>query len=509
MSRRADRRCHRPWCALIVAGLLALLLTPGAAQAAGAHMTIHPTLTYGDTVGIVVMVGARSHETCGARVSEGGREEEAPTVETGAKGGAKWSWLVPGNVDAGKWRFAVTCARGGHLEHRSRVFPAGAGFGRSSKGLWIERSMYGEAFRLAGSAGGNGGGGTLYPIGQCTWWVARRRPDLPYFPARSGDAMNWSESAAGAGFPTGGTPVPGAVAVFAPGQYGAGLYGHVAYVTKVNGEEMTISEDNFATEKHSDERTIKWTGLRFIYKKGESLNGEDEAKKGPQIHETEKLPIVSAPELPPPPVKPNVELRGLIENAPVAGDVTLGAVSNAAGVRFSAYYFTELASPESAESVLIGEDRTPADGFTVSWDTTSIPNQGGPEGSTVIVTATALEADGEPEEASSSVRVNVANSRTEGGTTYWPYYVVGLRENHEHELHLRSGPGYSEFAETGERFDGEEVDVVCQEIGEPYVSPRDEETEVWDRLTDGSWAIDYYIDTPNRGRFSPPLKRCG
>jgi hypothetical protein len=459
-------------------------------------MTIHSRVTYGDTVGIVVKVGARRHETCGARVRKGGREEEAPSVDTGTEGGAKWSWLVPGNIGAGEWRFEVTCGRGGHRERRSRAFTAGAGFGRASRGLWIERSMFGEAFRLPGKPGGNGGGGALYPIGQCTWWVARRRPDLPYFPGRSGDAMNWAESAEGAGFPTGASPVTGAVAVFAPGQYGAGRYGHVAYVVSVSGKEMTISEDNFAGQRRPDRRTIRWAGLRFIYRKGQAT--------GPPLSGGETPALSDLPQ-----VKPMVELRGLTEDTPVAGEVPLSAVSNAPGVRFSVRYFTDLASPESAQTVTIGEDRNSVDGFVTTWDTVAVPNQGGPGGSTVVVTATALGPAGEPVEASSSVRVSVANSRIENGVTYWPYYVVGLREEGERELHLRSGPGYSEYAETGKRYDGEEVDVVCQEVGEPYVSPRSrEETEIWDRLVDGSWVIDYYVDTPNRGRFSAPLSRC-
>lgn len=483
-----QRPFARRACLLTV--LLALLALPSGARAGGAHLTIHPRVNYGDTVGIVVEVGAGRHERCGARVRKGGREEEAPSVSTGAEGGAKWSWLVPANIGAGEWHFKVTCGRSGHHETRSRAFTAGAGFGHKSRSLWVERSMHVEAFRRPGKAGGNGGGGALYPIGQCTWWVARRRPDLPYFPGRSGDAMHWAESAEAAGFPTGAIPVPGAVAVFAPDQYGAGLYGHVAYVLSVNGKEMTISEDNFEGHHRPDKRTIEWAGLRFIYRKDQAT--------GPPLNGGVL-----------PQVKPTVELRGLTEDTPVSGQIPLSVVSNAAGVRFSVRYFTDLANPESAQTVTMGEDRTSADGFTMTWDTTAVPNQGGPGGSTVVVTATALGSGGEALEATSSVRVNVANSRTENGVTYWPYYVVGLREEGEPELHLRSGPGYSEYAETGKRYDGEEVDVVCQEVGEPYVSPRThEETKIWDRLVDGSWVIDYYVDTPNRGRFSAPLSRC-
>jgi hypothetical protein len=490
------------WASVAIA-LLIVLALPAAAHGAGGRIKIRSRVTYADSVGVVVEVGALPHEECGARIRQGAREAEAPTVETGTAGGAKWSWFVPGNVGEGSWTFEAACGRGKDLERRRRTFVVGPGSGRHSKGLWIERSMHAEAFRLPASPDGNGGGGALYPVGQCTWWVARKRPDLPYFPGRSGDAMNWAESAVDDGFPTGATPVVGAVAVFAPGQYEAGRYGHVAYVTAVSGNEMTISEDNFSGSLKPSPRTIPFEGLRFIYRKGESTTTTE-----PPVHGTETPPIPTR-ELPP--AKPTVELRGLIEDTPVAAQVPLSAASNAAGVRFSVYYFTELASPESARTLTIGEDRTPADGFTTSWDTTTVPNQGGPGGHTVMVTATALGADGEPDGVSSSVRVEVANSHTEGGVTYWPYYVVGTCEDGECKegLHLRSGPGYSEYPTTGHRYDGEEVDVVCQEVGEPFTSPRSgEETEVWDQLTSGDWVIDCYVDTPNKGRFSAPLPRC-
>ena len=500
MSSPANR-CHRTWgwqATVLVAATFAFLALPVAAEAAGGRVTIRPRISYGDTVGIVVEVGALRNEECGARIGKDGREEEAPPVETGHKGGAKWSWLVPGNVSAGTWRFEVTCGRNGNRERRSREFTAGAGDGPRSRGLWIERSMHGDAFRLPASPIGNGGGGALYPIGQCTWWVARRRPDLPYFPHRSGDAMNWAKSAAAAGFSTGAIPVRGAVAVFAPGQYGAGRYGHVAYVTEVSGLEMTISEDNFA--RRPSKRTIRWEGLQFIYRQGGPVR-----TAGPQP--ASGTAPTSIPETLP--VKPLIELRGLIKDTPVSGSVPLSAVSNAAGVRFSVRYFTELAIHESAQTVTIGEDRTPGDGFTTTWDTTTVPNQGGPGGSTVVVAATALGPGGEPAGAISETRVSVANSRTENGVTYWPYYVVGTCEDGECGLNVRSGHSYSEYPTIEKRYDGEELAVVCQSIGEIFVSPKSgEETEVWDKLTNGDWVIDYYVDTPNKGRFSKPLPRC-
>jgi hypothetical protein len=33
-------------------------------------------------------------------------------------------------------------------------------------------------------------------------------------------------------------------------------------------------------------------------------------------------------------------------------------------------------------------------------------------------------------------------------------------------------------------------------------------TIVWDKLNDGSYVTDYYLDTPSRTGYSPPLTRC-
>jgi hypothetical protein len=265
----------------------------------------------------------------------------------------------------------------------------------------------------------------------------------------------------------------------------------------VNGSEITISEDNFARRRGPDIRTIPWGGVRFIYHRGDQQPTASPLNSAPPGANPATLPI-----------NPMVELRGLVQDTPVAGKVALSAVSNQAGVRFSAHYFTDLADPESDQTVTIGEDRSASDGFNMNWDTTAVPNQGGPGGSTVIVTATALDESGGPVEASASVRVFVANAQTVGGVTYWPYYVVGTCEDGECGLNLRSGPSYTEYPATDKRYDGEELDVVCQEVGENFKAPSGEETKVWDQLTNGDWVIDYYVDTPNRGRFSPPLPRC-
>ena len=77
-------------------------------------------------------------------------------------------------------------------------------------------------------------------------------------------------------------------------------------------------------------------------------------------------------------------------------------------------------------------------------------------------------------------------------------------------LHVRKGPGYSHYASVGLLHDGEKVRIVCQAVGEPVSGLNGTSSDVWDRLTDGHWVADYYVDTPGvEGAFSPPIPRCG
>jgi hypothetical protein len=436
-------------------------------------------------VGITVEMGGFRDERCRPLITKGSRRQPGPVVDTGRDAGARWSWFVPGNVGAGQWTLAVTCSGGRRPRHAKTTFFAAAGIGPHAAGLWLPRSMHHEAVRLQPPGEGNGGGeGSLYPFGQCTWWVARKRPDLPYFPRQGGDALNWATSAAAAGFPVGEVPLVGSVAVFATGQYGAGRYGHVAYVTAVEGSQITISEANFRARRGEDTRTISASGLRFIYRKGESP----------------RLPVEEPP---------RVELLSPSPGATVSGQVPLRASSNAAGVLFEVFYFSNPSDPNSGTQVRVGEDSTPGDGFSAAWESSGVPNQGGPGGHSVLLKATALDAAGIPTTESASVRVNLANSRTEGGVTFYPYYVVNTCFEGECGLHLRSGPGFSSYPSTGKRYDGEELDLVCQAHGENFTSEKTgESSDIWDRLTSGEWASDYYVDTPDRGLLSPPLPIC-
>lgn len=72
----------------------------------------------------------------------------------------------------------------------------------------------------------------------------------------------------------------------------------------------------------------------------------------------------------------------------------------------------------------------------------------------------------------------------------------------------RTGPGaYFPEAPRRQRLpDGTLVEVVCQAKGPP---PRGYKSQVWDRLANGHYVSDAFIDTPNRsGGFSEEIPRC-
>ncbi len=72
-----------------------------------------------------------------------------------------------------------------------------------------------------------------YAYGYGTYYVAMRRPVPPGW----GNARTWYYAAQADGYAVGSTPRPGAIA-----WTGEGPLGHVAYVERVDGENVEISE---------------------------------------------------------------------------------------------------------------------------------------------------------------------------------------------------------------------------------------------------------------------------
>jgi hypothetical protein len=96
------------------------------------------------------------------------------------------------------------------------------------------------------------------------------------------------------------------------------------------------------------------------------------------------------------------------------------------------------------------------------------------------------------------------------GTTTYPHHVFGTCADGACGLKIRSGSGYSWYAQIGSLVDGDAVQVLCQAIGETVgPSPATgNSSAIWDELAGGGWVSDLYIDTPNVGAFSPPIPQC-
>jgi len=76
------------------------------------------------------------------------------------------------------------------------------------------------------------------------------------------------------------------------------------------------------------------------------------------------------------------------------------------------------------------------------------------------------------------------------------YYVFHTCVNDQQcALNERAGPGTS-YPVTGQLHDGDPVKIVCQTAGQLETNSRGITTDVWDKLIQGDYVTDLYIDTP-------------
>ncbi|KAL2197069.1 hypothetical protein P885DRAFT_36082 [Corynascus similis CBS 632.67] len=155
---------------------------------------------------------------------------------------------------------------------------------------YVKTGVNGYVTKKCGSSGGGGGGGSVpgpakndYPYKsscggvdpwnyykcQCTSFVAWRinkrlgiKFHNQYKGTNWGNANTWDDAAKRTGVKVNKTPKPGAVA-----QSNAGKYGHVAWVTAVNGNKVTIEEYNWAKREGYGKRTVDKSAFNYIHLK--------------------------------------------------------------------------------------------------------------------------------------------------------------------------------------------------------------------------------------------------
>lgn len=85
-----------------------------------------------------------------------------------------------------------------------------------------------------------------------------------------------------------------------------------------------------------------------------------------------------------------------------------------------------------------------------------------------------------------------------------PYHVVGTSG-----LDERSAPSASS-TKLGTLSDGTTVYIACQAQGISYTTGGSPASDtIWDQLTNGDFVADYWVSTPDVGKFSPGIPRCG
>lgn len=123
------------------------------------------------------------------------------------------------------------------IKESAPAAPAGAGLARRE---YATQTGAGTATDITPSFSrpkeGKIGQGHRFPYGYCTWFVAQKR----YVPW-GGNAGTWLYNARAYGYKTGKTPTVGSIVVTTEDRY----YGHVAYVEKVTGDTITVSEMNY------------------------------------------------------------------------------------------------------------------------------------------------------------------------------------------------------------------------------------------------------------------------
>jgi hypothetical protein len=71
-----------------------------------------------------------------------------------------------------------------------------------------------------------------------------------------------------------------------------------------------------------------------------------------------------------------------------------------------------------------------------------------------------------------------------------------------------SGPGSAGYESVGALHEHQLIDVACQITGEAVSGANGGESAIWDRLSNGAFVADYYVDTPGVGVPTPSIPRC-
>jgi surface antigen len=228
---------------------LALIVSLGAAaipateaDAGAAPFPVALSVTGSAAAGVdevTVVATSVSNATCSLQVLAGRAARSFPGASTGSSGTATWQWPTSGIASDLPWKFTAVCRLGALWTRRWVARELGF---PSRSGALLPSASTGASLPGASCDGqGMCFAEDPFPVGQCTWYAAGRRPDL--LGIVHGNAGLWLEAAKGR-VPEGILPAVGALAVWRPHHGGTGEDGHVAYVAALSEEGPILIDDS-------------------------------------------------------------------------------------------------------------------------------------------------------------------------------------------------------------------------------------------------------------------------
>jgi len=517
----------------VVAACATLLLGCGFARAAEAH-TSHRS-TGSSKSGLPTIISAPSHlkpgqqavvaadvglnAACRLSLSRAHVRTVNSSYGASAGGALEWVWTVPRAAKSGTSVATVICANTRHRAH-SKIHVSGRRRGDKAAATHFHVvSIKANESPLVSGLGGAGYppyGSVMVPGSdwfgghgvnvdsngygdndngryQCVDLVTRFVAAEHFGPTIWGNANQLYQDAPSSSYvhhPNGSgyIPVAGDIITLA-----GGPYGHVVIVNQVIGDTIYVMEQNASSTGRS-QLTIDTANGYISGEYGLGVIGTLHAKANtnPPGSSSPPPPSVPAPTVPPtqkaPPNSASATYQvygtgsnGLFERTGPGTYSEAGWLPNGANVQISC---------QTTGSSVNGSDIWDllTDGYYVADYYINTPDVGHySPGIAQCVSTTPSPSPSPPTwhapAGSSPGSYNVANT---GGDI----------------VYERSGPGTS-YSKVGSLPAGAKIEIACQTTGTSVNG-----SDIWDMLTNGDFLSDYYTNTPNFDKYSPPLSQC-
>jgi surface antigen len=531
-------------CVCAIVGIIAVALGAGSASASGPSgptkssapvlpaITSAPSLVHG---GERVMVSADVGQNSACRLTFSARRKVFAHSSYGAaaSGNLEWVWTVPRRVRSGTSVATVSCSGDRHhasakirargrrhgraIARRISIIPLKATEAPGVSGLGGDSYPPYGAVLVPGSDWFGGHGVNVYSNGygdnddgqyQCVDLVTRFVAAEHFGPTIWGNANELYQDAPSAYYvhhPNGSgyIPVSGDIITLA-----GGPYGHVVIVDTVSGDQINVVEQNASSTGRSTLELDRANGyisgeygLAVIGTLHAKANTNPPGSTG-SSPPSSPPPTTTEPYVAPAGATPQAHQvylsgnDGLYErNGPGTSYTEEGWLPNGANVEVTCQIQTASTVNGSGMWDLL------TTGYFVSdyYVNTSVVGGYSP-GIAHCVPPGSGTGTSPPPTSTETISASGA-FEAPAGSTPQTYHVYGVGSGVLYERYAPSSSG----ATYGSLPNGATIKIACQTTGTMVNNTSD----IWDLLTTGYFVSDYYVNTPDVGKYSPGIAQCG